>query len=350
MTFQHVFSTHAYLQEYLTEAIIRDRQLDPGRVLVLRVRGSYRPGEETAYTVLDGSRYNARNGRNLIKHRRENRRRYDLFTAEVLDRLAPGFETYGPMYTYWYLRILADRAARYHVLEDGLGSYQTREEFRRHFELSRSRSVGKLIATVQRKIAMVPEQRSRTGDTVDLLDGVGRYFCTSRECFPEVDSHQRVVPQNIFPPRYVGEYEGATVLATSCFPEVGLMPLETYLTMLRAVIRKVGARGVARLHYKLHPQQARHEANAADYRLAIEDAARGLIEVVEISQGVSIESLAAGNGITLVTGLSTLGFHVASTGAEVLTYLDDIERIYPDSLAGISTAGLKAFRRISVPL
>lgn len=349
MQYSHVFATHASLQENLVNAIIRHESIDPERVLVLRVRKSFREGGKHPYAVLNGDRYANNSGWNVPVHRRKNRRKYKLFREEVLERLAPDFQMYSPMYTYWYLNVLAAKAAAYHVLEDGLGSFQSREELQRHFAKLKVRSWEKAIAVGKMRAAMLPGQGLSPGRGNALLDGVGRAYGTAAECFPWIDDGRRVVLKDVFPPAYVGEYEGATVLGLSCLVEAKLMPLATYEELLRKVIGKIAARGTRELFVKLHPQQAVHPENAARYRAVLTRTHPELV-VRELPQVTGIESLAAGNRIVFITGLSTLAFHVAATGAEVRIYLDDIYAAAPEIAGGITRTGEEILRRITKPL
>lgn len=349
MRFTHVFATHSMLQVYLVEAIIRQENIDPERVLALRVRDSYRPAETAAYTILDGGNYGNRNGRNLLKHRRLNQQRYARFKVEILDQLAPGFQMYSPMFTYWYLHVLASRAGAYHVLEDGLGSYQSWEELGRNFDRLTPRNWREYLASLQRRILMVPGQNESPGRTIKMLDGVGKCYGTLEGCFPWKAPAGRVLVENVFPPQYVDEYNGAWLMGTSCLVEGGVTNLPVYLEILRTVLAKIAGRGVKTLLLKLHPVQFNHPVNAVAYRAVFAEFTDRL-EVRELPQHYSLECLAAGNELTFVTGISTLGFHVASTGCVVYNYLDVIESNVPGFTESVTKAGLEVFQRITRPL
>jgi len=349
MPYTHVFVTHAILQEYLTEGIIRQENIDLEKVLVLRVRGSYRPGERAAYTVLNGGDYSNANGRNLLKHRRTNKQRYLSFKADVLDQLAPGFQIYSPMYTYWYLHVLASRSAAYHVLEDGFGSYQSKEELNQYFDLLTPRTWKQRLANWQMRALLLPGQRETPGRTIKMLDGVGKCYGTLDGCFPWKAEQDRVVVKNVFPPSHEGAFEGAWLLATSCLVETGYVSLPVYLEILREVLRQVVKRGIRELYLKLHPAQARHPEYAAVYRETIAEFS-DQIDLHELHQEHSIERIAAGNRIHFITGISTLGFHVASTGAEVYRYHEVIERLAPGSTDYLAKTGVAIFHRITRPL
>lgn len=349
MRFTHVFATHSLLQVYLVEAIIRQENIDPERVLVLRVRDSYRPEETADYTILDGGKYSNQNGRNLLKHRRINQRRYLSFKADVLDRLAPGFQMYSPMFTYWYLHVLASRAGAYHVLEDGLGSYQSLEELSQYFDLLTPQNWRQHLSSLQRRMLMVPGQNESPGRSIKLLDGVGKCYGTLEGCFPWKAPEERVLVENVFPAKYVGEFSGAWLMGTSCLVEAGRTSLSVYLEILRTVLAKIADRGVKTLVLKLHPTQASHPVNAAAYRAVFAEFADRL-EVRELPQHYSLECLAAGNELTFVTGISTLGFHVASTGCVVYNYLDVIESQVPGFAESVTKTGLEIFQRITRPL
>ena len=349
MPYHHVFSTHSMLQEQLTDAIIRNAGLDTAEVVVIRVRGSYRAEEEAAYRILDGGTYGTGGGNNVIKHRRRNRAAYERFKREVLDELAPTFQVYSAMYTYWYLRLLAERAADYHILEDGFGSYQSLAE-QRHFFASRAElPLAGRLRVWRRRVCQVSAQRPAALDFQRLLDGATSYYTTSPACFPWVEEARKVVVAAPFPPRYVGRYEGATVMGTSCMVETAVLTMEEYLPMLRRVLHKVADRGVTQLYLKFHPAQAGRKAHLKIYRALLAEFA-GRMQITELPQGTSIESLAAGNHITFITGVSTLAFHVGATGAEVLSYLKEVEAIGPHSTSYLADGGMEIFRRITTPL
>lgn len=349
MRFTHVFATHSLLQVYLVEAIIRQENIDPETVLVLRVRDSYRPEETAAYTILDGGKYSNQNGRNLLKHRRINQQRYARFKAEILNQLVPGFQMYSPMFTYWYLHVLASRAGAYHVLEDGFSSYQSWEELGQYFDLLTPRNWREHLSSLQRRILMVPGQNESPGRTIKMLDGVGKCYGTLEGCFPWKAPAGRVLVENVFPPQHVGEYTGAWLMGTSCLVEAGRTNLPVYLEILRTALTKIADRGVKTLFLKLHPTQASHPANAAAYRAVFAEFA-GRLEVRELPQHYSLECMAAGNKLTFVTGMSTLGFHVASTGCVVYNYLDVIEAKAPGFMKSLTKTGLEIFQRITRPL
>ena len=349
MPYTHVFVTHAILQEYLSEGIIRQEKINPANVLVLRVRGSYRSGEEAAYTVLNGGDYSNANGRNLLKHRRTNKQRYLRFKADVLDQLAPGFQVYSPMYTYWYLHVLASRASAYHVLEDGFGSYQSREELKQYFDLLTPKTWKQYLANLQMRALLLPGQRETPGRTIKLLDGVGKCYGTLEGCFPWKRPEERVVVKDVFPPSHQGEFADAWLLATSCLVETGYVSLPAYLDILRAVLQRIVDRGIKVLYLKLHPAQARHPEHAPAYR-SVFATFSDRIELRELTQEHSIERIATGNQINFITGISTLGFHVASTGAAVYRYHEVIEQIAPGSTDYLAKTGVDIFHRITRPL
>lgn len=349
MPYTHVFVTHAILQEYLTEGIIRQENIHPKNVLLLRVRGSYRPGEKAAYTILNGGDYSNANGRNILKHRRTNKQRYLRFKADVLDQLAPGFQIYSPMYTYWYLHVLASRAGAYHVLEDGFGSYQSREELKQYFDLLTPKTWKQYLANLQMRALLLPGQRETPGRTIKMLDGVGKCYGTLEGCFPWKGLEDRVVVRDVFPPSHEGEYTDAWLLATSCLVETGYVSLPAYLDILREVLQRAVDRDIKVLYYKLHPAQARHPEHAPAYRNVFA-AFSDQIALEELSQEQSIERIATGNQINFITGISTLGFHVASTGAAVYRYHEVIERIAPGATGYLAKTGVDIFHRITRPL
>ena len=348
MQITHVFSTHATLQERLTEAIIQDEGIDPAAVLVIQVRGSYRPDALPGLTVVDGGRYSVSGGYNVIKHRNRNRAAYELFDAEVLQRLAPDFKVYSAMYTYWFLRLLKERSSAYHILEDGFGSYQTKAEQREFFQSRTRRTLQSRLVVARRWVCQLPAQRRGGTDFEALLDDAAGFYATSAACFPFADGRRRVV-SNPFPPKFVGEFNGATVLGTSCFVESGYMSLSEYEQLLATVLEKIAGRGITAIYHKWHPAQVTIPENYERYQLVIASFA-SRIKVTELAQGTSIESLAAGNDITFITGASTLAFHVEATGATVLTYLSDIEAFGPQTTSYLAKSGLEIFRRITQPL
>ncbi|WP_020568341.1 hypothetical protein [Neolewinella persica] len=349
MPYTHVFSTHAILQEYLTDAIIRQEGIDPERVLVLRVRGSFQPDGTAAYTVLNGDNYQSQGGRNILKHRRFNKRRYASFKTDVLDQLAPGFQMYAPMYTYWYLQVLASKAGSYHVLEDGFGSYQSLEELQRFFDLIVPQNWQERFAQMRRRMVLLPEQKETPGQTIKMLEGVERCYGTLEGCFPWKPVQERVVVKDVFPPSHTGEYEGAWLMATSCLVETGNIDLATYLEILRETLKLVVGRGIKVLYLKLHPAQFRHQENVIAYRKVMAEFL-GQIDIREMAQNLSLERIAAGNRIHFITGISTLGFHVASTGSEVYRYHEVIERLAPGATDYLAKTGVEIFHRITRPL
>jgi hypothetical protein len=164
-----------------------------------------------------------------------------------------------------------------------------------------------------------------------------------------VEKERKQVVLNPFLPLYVGEYEGATVLGTSCFVESGFFPLADYLLLLRRVFNKILERGITELYLKFHPAQATYPQNMKAYRKVVEEFSDRL-RVTELPQGTSIESLAAGNQITFITGISTLAFHVHATGARVFSYLKEIEEVRPQATLHVATGGMVIFQNITEAL
>jgi hypothetical protein len=253
------------------------------------------------------------------------------------------------MYTYWYLNVLASRASAYHVLEDGFGSYQSREELRYYFDRMRARTFRQRIAEVQRRILLVPGQRETPGRTIAMLDGVGKCYGTLDGCFPWKAEQDRVVVKNVFPPSHQGDYTDAWVMATSCLVEAGYFGVPVYQEILREVLRWVVGRGIEVLYFKLHPTQAIHPVNAGIYRKTFAEFSDKL-DLRELPQDISIERIAAGNQLNFLTGISTLGFHVASTGGKVYRYFEVIDRIAPGAMDGLPKTGVGVFRQITHPL
>ncbi len=346
MPYSHVFATHALLQEHLVDAIIRDAQILPENVLVIRMRQSFRAGEARPYRVIDGDQFNTTNGRNLPGHRLANRRRCRAFEQQVLAALTPGFMVYSPMYTFWYLNVLAAKASAYHVLEDGFASYLPREEILKYINLTRPFTGRRKW---QRQLVTEPLQRTLAPAGQALLEEAGRFYVTSRLGFPWLPDRRRVVVSGTFPPYAPGEYAAAVVWGPGCLVEAGYVTVPVYQSLIRGVMDKLLAAGVTRLYFKWHPTQVAHPANLQAYRAVLTEY-QDRLQLVELAQSVSIESLAAGNEITLITGFSTLSFHVAAAGGEVRTYLADILRVAPAVGQRLGAAGRAIFDRISKPL
>jgi len=346
MPITHVFATHAMLQEYLVEAIIRDVQIPFDQVLVIRMRKSFRPGEDRPYRVVNGDEFNTTNGRNVLKHRVANRRRFKLFKQEVLAWLAPDFQVFSPMYTYWYLNVLAQKSSAYHILEDGFASYLPREEILKYINLTQPPTG---IRKLQKKLVTVPEQRTLAPLGEALLEQAGKFYVTSGLGFSWLTTDRQVIVPSIFPAYAPGEFEDAVIWAPGCLVEAGYLTLADYLSLIRSVFAKAIGRGINTIHYKFHPTQAAAAQNLAAYQQVLEEF-EDRLKLLPIAQNVSIECLAAGNKISLITGFSTLSFHVAVVGGEVLTYLDEIAKITPAVNDRLRAAGRAIFVSISKPL
>lgn len=348
MPITHVFATHAILQERLAAAIVARDGIPAQNVLILKVRDSYRPTENEPFLTLDGGRYRQVDGWNVLRHRATNKATYERFDREVLQLLAPDFQVYSAMYTYWFVRLLAERAAAYHILEDGFGSYQSLAEFGKIFDRMEAVQSKRTIGRVRSRLALDSRQHVPPVNPYELLQNAGHYFVTSPHCFPFVEPERRVVLDDVFPARYVGEYEDVTLLATSSLVENEQMELDVYLGVLEQVLQKIRARGVTELYVKLHPVQARHPEYGPRYRSLF--ATISGLDITELGQDISIESLAAGNRITFITGVSTLGFHVAALGASVYNYRADLEAAAPGATDYLATGGLAIFQQATRPL
>lgn len=348
MPITHVFATHAILQERLAAAIVEQEGVPAENVLILKVRGSYRPDEKAEFPMVDGGRYMHVDGWNLPKNRARNKSIYETFDRDVLQRLAPGFQVYSAMYTYWFVRLLAERASAYHILEDGFGSYQSLDEFGKIFTQMQAFSWKRILNRVRASLSMDGRQRLPFKDPYELLEQTGNYYVTSPHCFPFVEPERRVVLNDVFPARYVGEYTGITLLATSSLPENDFIDLDVYMGILRTVLQKIKDQGITRLYVKLHPVQARHPANGPLYRELF--ASSSELEIIELGQDISLEALAAGNEITFITGISTLAFHLAALGATVYNYHGDILAVAPGSTDYLAAGGMEIFNKITRPL
>lgn len=348
MPIRYVFATHAKLQEYLVNAYVRERGLPASEILYLRNRGTFATADAAPGDGLDGDRFLPTSGRNFPAHRRANRAREAAFRRAVLDRCAPDLRVYSAMFTYWYLRELRRRCAHHHILEDGLGSFQSLSEHDHFFRRAEGGPPAWSGAGLRRRLCLTPTQRAADLGGRELLATAGEFLTTSPRCFPWVAAERRVVLRDVFPPAHVGEYAGATILGTSCLVEDRMLDLAAYRSMLGGVVRRIAARGLARLYYKLHPRQAAGP-HAGDYRAVIR-AGMGATPTQELDQSVSLERLAAGNPITLITGLSTLAFHVHGPGRRVVSYLDAVAAAAPRVLTERSVTGLALFRELSEPL
>lgn len=348
MPYRYVFATHAKLQEYLADAYIRQRNIPVGEVLLIRNRGTFDMSTDSVCDSIDGDRFLPTNGRNVASHRLENRRREAAFRREVLDRCAADFQVYSAMYTYWYLRLLRRYSAGHHVMEDGLGSFQSLEEFDHFFRMAERKDGPWTVARLRRTLSHTRSQRITDIGGRELFATAASFLTTSPLCFPWVSPDRRVVLGNVFPPEFEGAYAGATILGTSCLVEDNMVSLPAYLEMLGGVMDKIGRRGLPRLYYKLHPRQARGR-HAEAYRQVIADRLPGL-PVTELAQTISIERLAAGNPITLITGLSTLAFHVHGPDRHIVSYLEEVAAAAPRVLTERAAKGLALFRSISTPL
>lgn len=342
---KHVFVTHAVLQERIVDAIIRDKGLLPAEVIVLKVRGSWRQKAPGPYLTLNGEKYMSSSGWNFFKHRARNGEIYAHFKRDVLDRLSPDYEVYSPMYTYWYLRLLKERAKHYSFLEDGFGSYKSLAEYDRLFQKARKSSFSKKMSNIRQWLSTLGEQRIRQSLERELLFGANELFISLPGAFSWADQQRVTLLKNVFPPKYVGEYEGCVILGTSTLVEQLKVPLEDYLRMLGQVLNKVIGRGITVLYVKLHPVQSAHRNNAKAYRAFFESFSEQL-EIRELPANTEIEGLAAGNNITFITGISTLGFHVAATGATVYSYLDLMVEMFPIVQEGMPEEGDREFRRV----
>lgn len=331
--YTHVFVTHAPLQEHLADGIIRDLRLDEGRVLVIRVRGSFVAEEKRPYTVVNGDRFQRSTGLNPFKHRRRNAHILASYRREVTDRLADEYVVYAPMYTYWYLRALAENSDRYFFLEDGFGSLRTVGEMAAALPVSAPGGLRNWL----RQRGTLRDQRPAVRTRDALFAGAAGGYVSSPLSFPWLPEERRFVVRNLFTPDYVGQYPGAVILALSRPVESGNISLADYLDLLSYVLGRLRARGLERAYYKLHPLQEAGP-HRADYHRVLGGGGTDLT-LIALPDHTDVERLAAGNRMTLVTGYSTLALSVHQTGNEVLTYLPEMLR---------RSAGIRSFLSPSI--
>lgn len=323
--FTHVFVTHANLQLHLTAAIVRDLGLDPDRVLLIQVRGSYGRGERLPFETLNGDRYQRSTGVNPVKHRRRNAAILARFQDEVMSRLAEGYTVLAPMYTYWYLRALAAGAGKYYFLEDGFGSFRTLAELDATLPVERQPALKEGLRNGLRELGLVAAQRIPVTPRQELFRGSAGGFITSPLSFPWLPPGKRHLVSSVFSPGHIGEFDGAVMLCLSCHVEVGNFSLPDYLALQQYVLGRLADRGVQKVYLKYHPLQLNKPNNLRAYRTFFQSPDWGVM-VEELSSDHSMERIAASNRITLVTGFSTLTLSVSQTGNQVWTFLPEILR------------------------
>lgn len=342
---QHVFVVQSALQEHLANAVIARRNIDPGVVMKIYVRGrSLAKGAAVGNSVVVRG-FGRASGWNVPAHRRRNAATLRRFEAELAADLAPGFEMYSAMYDYWYVRLLRERAGVYHLLEDGLGSYQTFADLFDALGLY-AKDTATPLTRLRRRLCLPRGMRVAEVEWGALIGGVSQHYCASELAFPEIPAPRKVVLRNVFPPVGDGRYDDCVLFAPSALVENGLCSLPDYLEMLRRIAPPVGRLATRRIYFKWHPRQTNGPHQAA-YEGVLR-AAWPTERLKSLPGDADLEGLLAGNDLTLVTGFSSLCLH--ASGRPVFSYLRPGNSYLPTVTAGQSTTIQDLLTRVTRPL
>lgn len=332
----HLFHVHSDITRLVARSVARQLALDDRDVVTVWLRG-YRPGRGAVPPGRTVARRWSVHPETLPSPwvPLAARLRLAAFDAD-LDRLCLGhpFHAYVPQTHARFVQatITHPRCVGFSVIEEGMASYYEAEALHR------------LLGPADVPVRDQELYGGRIGPWRFVDSGYVQAWATSPRAFP--GRPRREVLPDLFADAAQRPPAGCTTVlalgSTVAYAHAEHRPVMRALARAMSALR---ARGVRRLHVKVHPAQV----EVGDDRRALAELGQmaGGIEIVRLDDHASIEGMVAHDpGITVVVGISSLAIYAAALGAEVWSYarlmadeaphlgpyLDQLPAVFADSV------------------
>lgn len=316
---RHVFLVHSHVTDFVARGVAEFEDLEPERVLRLAARtfGPRLPESGVAASsrvaVLDPVRL----GRGLNVPERRSRLR-------LLDRRVEAVVGGGRYHAYvpqtrlrWIQALLSHpRCAGFSLIEEGLASYRTRDELAAMYPPEVLGLLGRLC------------YGRRVGRGEFFAPGHAKAYGLTERSFPDLP-RRVVLPR---PPWHPGsgvlDATVETVLVFDGLSRFGTLRLESVLHAVERTLDTLAARGVDRLHYKLHPAQLGSDEVG---RIEALFARRRTPAAERLPDGLALEELAARKpDVCFLVNVSSVGLYAALLGCPVESYAPFVVEAEPE--------------------
>jgi hypothetical protein len=303
----HLFVVHSPITRFVAEAAAAREHLAPERVVLLLARGAESgapPARRTPISYGDVPD-SPRSLREALACRLAVRR-LDTLLADAVG--GDPFHLYVPQTMERWIQIARSHpaCAGFSLLEEGLYSYCTPAEIARTLPPMRHRRWDRIGYGGRVRAASFFEP------------GHTRAYAVTDEAFPGFP-HRTVLPDAIPPAPHALAGGIDDVLVLDGLASQRRLRLDGLLDALERLCDTLRERGVARLHYKLHPAQAgTPEAAAIERALG---GAGPALETLPLPPGLALESVArARPDSRWYVNLSSVGLYAALFGCSVESF------------------------------
>lgn len=296
---KHVFFIHSHITWLVSRGVIHLHGLARTDVLFVSSRGYEPPNAE--YERLD---FPDRGW--LLTWRIDRWLRLRRELGRFVDQVAQNGDF------LWYLPHTAlpffaafvghPRCCGFHLIEEGLASYFTREALVEHMQRTLSCAPGR----VGRMLA-----RLRPPEPADPRYLVA-YGCTD-EAFPGYARRTTVEIGGQLP---TGDHDVNTVLVLDNALEVGLVDEQAFFKCFEEVVTKLAQVGHRSVHFKLHPGQYIDRRYTSRIQRVLQDNPYGVL-FKELPANYCLELLAATSRPDFYVFVSSVGFYAAVSGCRV---------------------------------
>ncbi len=304
---KHVFLVHSGITEFVAQAVGRQQRISREDSFFLCSRGHVPADAAARWTPID-YRHNPESfpSRANPLRSRALRRRFDRAVAEWAG--GERFVFYTPQTSQRFMQLLMSHplCAGFSFIEEGLGSYKTREEVDR--------------AEPPRQLSRWDQVcfGARLRDGHFFADGHRQAFGIRDEVFPGFAG--RVILDGVFDRVAAGLPEDVEcVLVLSGLPAYGLLDLGDETRALERALDDCQARGIRRIHYRFHPAFTGSPLVAPYRALFARHAER--FTFAELPSRVVLEAMRPSDGgLVVLTNVSSIAIYAARNGCSVLSY------------------------------
>ena len=313
----HVFLVHSHITYAVAAKVVEHERIDKRSVVLLASRGFLPPEDRLRLVPIDYSFDPESFPRqaNLLDSRRR-LRAMDHFLRDLVagDR----FHFYTPQTGQRFIQIIksSPRCAGFSYLEEGLGTYLTREELEKIDRTKRATWLDRI------------SYAGRIGDASFYDEGQDHAYCVHSAAFPGMQG--RVVLHDVFsPPRDLDLSAIRTVIVCDGMAWHGQVRSASLLHALDRVLDELRDEGVTSVHFKLHPAQVGTDEENAIHALFRRHAES--VAAKALPNEVSLEQLAfAAPHVRYLIGLSSAGLYAALMGRTVRSYARYVCEVEPE--------------------
>ncbi len=299
---RHVFFIHSHITWLVSLGVIRHRGLTRQAVLFVCSRGYITPDAEfERIDFPDRGWLLTWRPDKWVHDRRE--------LTQFIDSVAQNadFQWYLPHTGFLFFRAFVrhPRCHGFHLIEEGLGSYFTRDALRESMQRAPVSMPG-WKGWLQRQWARF--RPPELADTRYLF----AYGCTD-EAFP---GYARRIKVELVEKSQPGDEDIVTVLVLDNLVEVGLVDPDTFFRCLDELMVRLAKEDRKKVYFKPHPGQYVDPRYMPHLRKVLQDNPYG-VDFRELPASYCLELLAATGRPNFYVFISSMGYYAAISGCQV---------------------------------